>query len=49
MNANPISAWWRDFTNLIVHFFGTMGPREYSTILVLTFIGGYLFLRGGIK
>lgn len=45
--TEPVSNWWRAFSKLVAEFFQTMGPQEYSYILVATGIIGYFFLKGG--
>jgi len=43
----PIYTWWNSFTAVMSNYFAAVGPREYSYILVLTGIAGYLFLKSG--
>lgn len=45
--TQPVSDWWRAFSLLVSEFFQTMGPREYSYVLVVVGVLGFLFLKGG--
>ncbi len=43
----PVTTWWRAFSLMIGDFFVTLGPREYSYILIATGIAGYFFMKSG--
>jgi hypothetical protein len=45
--SQPITSWWNSFKGLVGTFFVEMGPAEYSYILVISFVAGYLWLRSG--